>query len=190
MNEALERLRSLDAQRPWVLDCVLAVAIFLAAAASAATPAPQFRPPDMTVYVLIALGAAPYAFRRRWPLPVLVLASIPVLALLALGYSSAVIGAALFLAAYTVAAYSDRLVTALGVGYAVVVMIGVAAVAPTAMGIAALVTNAALFAGAFALGRAPTSAARMSSCSRSARSWPSRRALTRRGVRWPTSACA
>jgi len=153
VNEALERLRSLDAQRPWVLDCVLAVAIFLAAAASAATPAPQFRPPDMTVYVLIALGAAPYAFRRRWPLPVLVLASIPVLALLALGYSSAVIGAALFLAAYTVAAHSDRLVTALGVGYAVVVMIGVATVAPTAMGIAALVTNAALFAGAFALGR-------------------------------------
>ena len=34
------------------------------------------------------------------------------------------IGAALFLAAYTVAAYSDRLVTALGVGYAVVVIVG------------------------------------------------------------------
>ena len=46
---------------------------------------PQYRAPDVTVYVLIALGAAPYAFRRRWPLPVLVLASIPVLALLALG---------------------------------------------------------------------------------------------------------
>ena len=153
VNEALARLRSLDAQRPWVLDCVLAVAIFLAAAVSAGTPAPEYRPPDVTVYLLLALGAAPYAFRRRWPLPVMVVASIPVLALLALGYSSAVIGAALFLAAYTVAAYSDRLVTALGVGYAVVVMIVVAAVAPTAMGIAALVTNAALFTGAFALGR-------------------------------------
>ena len=103
--------------------------------------------------MLIALGAAPYAFRRRWPLPVMVLASIPVLALLALGYSSAVIGAALFLAAYTVAAYSDRLVTSLAVGYAVVVLVVVAVVAPTAMGIAAVVTNAALFTGAFALGR-------------------------------------
>ena len=153
MNEAVARLRRLDAQRPWVLDGILAVAIFVAAAVSAATPAPQFRPPDVTVYLLIALGAAPYAVRRRWPLPVLVLASIPVLALLALGYSSAVIGAALFLAAYTVAAYSDRVATALGVGYAIVMIVIVAVVAPTAMGIAAVVTNAALFTGAFALGR-------------------------------------
>lgn len=152
MNDAVARLRSLDAQRPWVLDGILAVAIFVAAAVSAATPAPQYRPPDVTVYLLIALGAAPYVVRRRWPLPVLVLASIPVLALLALGYSSAVIGAALFLAAYTVAAHSDRLGTALGVGYAIVVMVVVAVVAPTAMGIAGVVTNAALFTGAFALG--------------------------------------
>ncbi|HEX6888605.1 MAG TPA: sensor histidine kinase [Candidatus Nanopelagicales bacterium] len=153
MNEAWSRLRSLDSRRPWVLDSLLAVAIFVAAAASAATPAPQYRPPDATVYGLIALGAAPYAVRRRWPLPVLVLASIPVLALLALGYSSAVIGAALFLAAYTVAAYCDARVTSLAVGYAVVVLLGVALVAPTTMGIAAMVTNAALFVGAFALGR-------------------------------------
>ncbi len=153
MNEAVARLRRIDAQRPWLLDGILAVAIFVAAAVTAATPAPQYRPPDVTVYLLIALGAAPYAVRRRWPLPVLVLASIPVLALLALGYSSAVIGAALFLAAYTVAAYCDPLGTALGVGYAIIVMVTVAVVAPTAMGIAALVTNAALFMGAFALGR-------------------------------------
>jgi signal transduction histidine kinase len=153
VNEALARIRSLDAERPWVLDSLLAVVIFVAAAASAATPAPQYRPPDVIVYVLIALSAAPYAFRRRWPLPVMVLASIPVLALLALGYSSAVIGAALILAAYTVAAHSDRLVTSLAIGYAALVMVIVAVVAPTAMGIAALVTNAALFTGAFALGR-------------------------------------
>lgn len=149
----MARLRQLDAQRPWVLDCVLAVAIFVAAAASAATPSPEYRSPDATVYVLIALGAVPYTVRRRWPLPVMVLASIPVLALLALGYSSAVIGAALFLAAYTVAAYSDRRITSLAVGYAVVVMVVVVTVAPTARGIGAVVTNAALFTGAFALGR-------------------------------------
>jgi signal transduction histidine kinase len=153
VNEALARIRRLDAQRPWVLDAVLAVVIFVAAAASAATPAAQYRDPDAIVYVLIALSAAPYALRRRWPLAVLVLASIPVLALLALGYSSAVIGAALFLAAYTVAAHADSLVTALAIGYAALMMVLVAAVAPTAMGIAALVTNLALFTGAFALGR-------------------------------------
>ena len=153
MNAALARLRDLDSQRPWVLDCVLAVAIFVAAAVSAATPADQFRPPDAIVYVLIALGAAPYAGRRRWPFAVMVLASIPVVALLALGYSSAVIGAALFLAAYTVAAYSNRWVTALAVGYSVAVTVLVVAVAPEAMGIGAVVTNMALFIGAFALGR-------------------------------------
>lgn len=153
MNAALARLRRLDAQRPWVLDCVLALAIFVAATISAATPSPQFRAPDATVYALIVLGALPYAARRRWPLPVMVLASIPVVALLALGYSSAVIGAALFLAAYTVAAYSDRRVTAVAAAYAVVMMAVLVVVAPGAMGIGAVVTNAALFTGAFALGR-------------------------------------
>lgn len=153
MNAALARLRDLDTQRPWILDCVLAVVIFAAAAVSAATPAEQFRSPDATAYLLIALGAAPYAARRRWPFAVLVLASIPVVALLALGYSSSVIGAALFLAAYTVAAYADRRATALAAGYCVAVTVLVVAVAPDAMGVGAVVTNAALFIGAFALGR-------------------------------------
>ena len=153
MNAALARLRRLDAEFPWVLDCALALAILVAATISAATPSPQFRSPDATVYALIALGSLPYAARRRWPLAVLVLASIPVVALLALGYSSAVIGAALFLAAYTVAAYCDRRVTAVAAAYAVVVMAVVVVVAPGAMGVGAVVTNAALFTGAFALGR-------------------------------------
>jgi signal transduction histidine kinase len=153
VNAALARLRDLDARRPWLLDCALAAVILVAAAISATTPAPQFRPPDATVYALIALGAAPYAVRRRWPFAVLVLASIPVVALLSLGYSSAVIGAALFLAAYTVAAYTDRRTTTLAAGYAILVMVVVSVVAPDAMGIGALVTNAALFTGAFALGR-------------------------------------
>jgi signal transduction histidine kinase len=82
----------------------------------------------------------------------MVLASIPVLALLALGYSSAVIGAALFLAAYTVAAQSDRRTTAVAIGYAALMLVLVAVVAPTPMGVAGLVTNVALFTGAFALG--------------------------------------
>ena len=153
MSGALTRIRSLDAQRPWVVDGVLAAVIFIAAAFAAAAPAPQFRSPDATVYLLIGLGALPYAARRRWPLPVMVLASIPVLALLALGYSSAVIGAALFLAAYTVAAHSERTVAAVALGYAVIVIVVVSFVTPTDAGVGGLVTNAALFAGAFALGR-------------------------------------
>ncbi|MGB7981146.1 MAG: sensor histidine kinase [Candidatus Nanopelagicales bacterium] len=153
MSAALARIRSLDTQRPWVVDGLLAAAILVAAAVAAATPAPQFRSPDATVFALIALGALPYAVRRRWPLPVMVLATIPVLALLALGYSSAVIGAALFLAAYTVAAHSERRVAAVALGYAVIVMVVVSLVTPTDAGVGGFVTNVALFAGAFALGR-------------------------------------
>jgi signal transduction histidine kinase len=150
---ALSRLRSLDAERPWLADCVLAVAIFFAAGVAAATPDARYRPADATVYLLLVLGAVPYVARRRWPLACFVLASIPVAALLALGYSSAVIGAALFLAAYSVAAYSSGRVTALAGAYVVFVLMLLVAVAPEVMGPAAVVTNAALFTGAFALGR-------------------------------------
>jgi signal transduction histidine kinase len=153
VNAVLARLRELDARRPWVVDAALAAVILVAALVSAGTPAEQFREPDATAYLLISLGALPYVVRRRWPLPVLVAASIPVVALLALGYSSAVIGAALFLAAYTVAAHEGPGVTAVAAGYSAVVTVLVVAVAPEAMGIGAVVTNAALFIGAFALGR-------------------------------------
>ena len=153
MNAALARIRGLDAERPWVLDLVLAAAIFVGAVVAATASSPEFKSPDLTAYVLMALGALPYCVRRRWPLPVFLLASIPVLALLALGYSSAVIGAALFLAAYTVAAYSDRRATAAAGAYAVVVLVVVVLAAPASMGFGAVVTNAALFIGAFALGR-------------------------------------
>ena len=116
MNTKWERLRDVDATRPWALDTLLAVLLFLGATVSAASPGPDARVPDATLYLLLAVGAAPYALRRRAPLPVLVLASIPALAMIALGYGSAVIGSGLFLAAYTVAAWSGTRVTALAAG--------------------------------------------------------------------------
>lgn len=153
MNTRWERLRDVDATRPWTLDTLLAVLLFLGATVSAASPGPDARVPDATLYLLLAVGAAPYALRRRAPLPVLVLASIPVLAMIALGYGSAVIGSGLFLAAYTVAAWSGTRVTALAAGYVAVLLAAVAALAPRSMQFGELATNAALFVGAFALGR-------------------------------------
>lgn len=147
------RLREIDAVRPWVLDTALAALLFLGAALSATSPGPSARLPDTTFSLLIAVGAAPYALRRRAPFPVLVLATVPVLALIGLGYSSAVIGSGLFLATYTVAAWSGTRVTVLAAGYVVVVLVLVSALAPRSMQLGELATNAALFIGAFALGR-------------------------------------
>jgi len=156
VNTRWERLRDVDATRPWALDTLLAVLLFLGATISAASPGPDARVPDATFYLLLAVGAAPYALRRRAPLPVLVLATVPVLAMIALGYSSAVIGSGLFLAAYTVAAWSGPRVTAIAAGYVVVLLAAVAALAPRTMQFGEIATNAALFVGAFALGRGAT----------------------------------
>jgi signal transduction histidine kinase len=146
-------LLEIDAQRPWALDTLLAALLFLGASLAATSPGPDERLPDVAFSLLIAASAAPYALRRRAPLPVLVLASVPVLALIALGYSSAVIGSGLFLAAYTVAAWCDARITGVAAGYVVVLLAALAALAPRSMQLGELATNAALFTGAFALGR-------------------------------------
>jgi len=147
------RMRAVDALHPEALDTVLAVLLFLGAALSAMSPGPNARVPDATFALLLAAGTAPYALRRRAPLPVLALASVPVLAMIALGYSSAVIGSGLFLAAYTVAAWSGTRGAVIAAGYVVVLLAALAALAPRSMQLGELATNAALFTGAFALGR-------------------------------------
>lgn len=147
------RLRRLDAEHPWLLDLSLAVALFVASAGAALVPGPAARPADATLFVLLAAGAAPYGLRRRAPLAVLLLASIPVLAIIALGYSSAVIGSGLFLAAYTVAAWCTTRTTAVAGIYVAVLLGAVVAVRPRSMTLAEMATNAALFVGAFTLGR-------------------------------------
>jgi signal transduction histidine kinase len=147
------RLREVDALHPWVLDTLLAVLLFLGATLSATSPGPNARLPDTAFYLLLAVGSAPYALRRQAPLPVLVLATVPVLAMIALDYGSAVIGSGLFLAAYTVAARSGTKVAAFAAGYVVVLLALVVALAPRSMQFGELATNAALFIGAFALGR-------------------------------------
>lgn len=133
-----------------LLDAVLAALLFTGAVVSATLGAPA-REPDAGYVVLVALGAAPYVLRRRAPLAVLVAASVPVVAMLALGYTSAVIGSGLFLAAYSVAAWSSARSTAVAAGFVAVVLAAVGAVGR--LGFGELATNVALFAGAFALGR-------------------------------------
>ncbi|MGV8966019.1 MAG: sensor histidine kinase [Cellulomonas sp.] len=153
MNSTVARLRDLDREHPAALDSLLAAMLFVGAVLSSAIPGPNDRVPGPTLYVLLLLGTLPYAWRRRSPLAVLGLASIPVIAMTALGYSTAVIGAGLFLAAYTVAACSRTRVVAVAAGFVVVLIAVVLLVTPHSLQFGELATNAALFIGAFALGR-------------------------------------
>jgi signal transduction histidine kinase len=140
-----------------VLDGVLAVLLLVVAAmAGAALPGPL---PAGWRLALLAAAALPYAWLRRRPLVTLIAASIPVLVLLALGEGTAVIGAALFLAAYTVAARCPGRVTAFAATYCVLLLLAIAVVAPDRFGWGVALTNLALFAGAFGLGRSARSRA-------------------------------
>jgi signal transduction histidine kinase len=153
VNSTVRRLRDIDREHPVALDAVLAVLLFVGAALSAAIPGPHDRAPGPTLYVLLVVGALPYVWRRRAPLAVLVVAAIPVLAMTSLGYGTAVIGSGLFLAAYTVAAWSRARDVAVAFGVAAAVLTTLIVVTPRSMQFGELATNAALFIGALALGR-------------------------------------
>ncbi len=152
-----QRLRELDRRAPWALDAGLAAVLLVGAvAAAAALPGPL---PLGWRLALLTAAAVPYLWLRRRPVVTLVAGSLPVVTLLALGEGTAVIGAALFLAAYWVAVRSPDRVTALAAGYCVLVLIAIAVVAPQRFGWGVAGTNLALFAGAFGLGRAARSRA-------------------------------
>ncbi len=156
MNSRLTRMwartRAVDTGRPEAFDTIVAVGLFSGAAISGAVEAAD-RPTDTTFFLLLAMGAAPYILRRRAPLTVLFLASLPVLALIGLSYSSSVIGSGLFLAAYTVASANGLRSVAIAAGWVIVLLTTVTLVQPDALPPGALLTNAALFVGAFGLGR-------------------------------------
>lgn len=158
MGTTWQRLRQFDQRLPRVLDGALAGILLIAAvAAGAALPGPL---PFGWRLTLLAAAALPYAWLRRWPLATLIAGSIPVVVLLALGEGTAVLGAALFLAAYTVAARCPGRITALAATYCAMLLIAIAVLAPDRFGSGVALTNLALFAGAFGLGRAARSRAR------------------------------
>ncbi|MCA0253827.1 MAG: sensor histidine kinase [Actinobacteria bacterium] len=158
MGTTWQRLRQFDRRSPWVFDGGLVAVLLIAALISGATSSGPL--PLGWRLALLAAAALPYAWLRRRPLVTLVTGSIPVVALLALGEGTAVIGAALFLAAYAVAAGCPGRIAALGAGYCALVLVAIAALAPDRFGWGVAVTNLALFAGAFGLGRAARSRTR------------------------------
>lgn len=146
-----QRLQEADGRHPWVLDSALALALLIASLVSVLLSAPEG--PGAVQLGLTCLAAVPYAFRRLAPLPVLFVASSLVLALLVLGYGTPVIGSALFLACYTVAAHRGWRSTLVGAGLCLALLVIVFSL-PGRMQLAEAATNLALFTGAFAVGRA------------------------------------
>lgn len=143
-------LLRLDRERPWLMDAALALgllaAALFAAAATGSVPVPHV--------VLMVVTAAGYAARRGAPLLVFIVTGALVVVMITLGHGTAVIGAGLFLLAYTVAAHRSVAVTTIAAAYAVAILIVIAVGFPDRMPLGELATNLALFAGSFVLGRA------------------------------------
>nr|WP_300146173.1 sensor histidine kinase [Propionicimonas sp.] len=150
-----QELRRVDSARPWVLDTALALGLLIASLAAAALSEAGL--PSGWVLVLLAAAAVPYGVRRVAPLVVLVVAGLLVCALILVDQSTAVIGSALFLAAYTVASRASTPATVFAAAFCLVLLVVVAVSAPDRMTWPEAATNLALFAGSFALGRAARS---------------------------------
>lgn len=151
------RLRAAAREYPAVVDAAVATALLAAALVSLTgdlDSAPGVRSAEPVVYLLVALGIAPYYLRRRAPLAVLVVASVPVVTMIGLGYTPGVLGAGLFLACYTVAAWSSRRQLTVASLYTAMLLVGVAITWPDHLRPVQLVENLVLFATAFALGDA------------------------------------
>ena len=99
-------LLRLDRERPWLMDAALALgllaAALFAAAATGSVPVPHV--------VLMVVTAAGYAARRAAPLLVFIVTGALVVVMITLGHGTAVIGAGLFLLAYTCLLYTSRCV--------------------------------------------------------------------------------
>lgn len=147
----MSELQRLDRTRPWLLDTGLAVGL-LAATIGAGVGSGTV--PPGWVIALFAVVAATFCFRRAAPLPVLLISGSVVGILVVLGHDTAVVGSALFLAAYTVAARSGTRATVAAALFCLTVLAVLAVAAPELMGVREVATNLALFVGSFALGRA------------------------------------
>ncbi|HEX6677129.1 MAG TPA: sensor histidine kinase [Actinomycetes bacterium] len=139
---------------PWLFDSMLAVA-----AASLSTSlffGMSFGGlPGVALvvgYALVLLHTLPIAARRRFPLAVLATSLASGLALAAIGLPPVVLGPAILVPVYTVAAYCDRLVALSGLAAAEVALAGVQLL-PARVALTTWVGNALVVAAGWLLGR-------------------------------------
>lgn len=130
----------------------MAIAAVALGLAVGAPHGPAGQPADALTFVLIVLGALPYAARSRWPLAALAVAAVPLAVLIVRGDSSSALGAGAFLLAYSVASLAPRRHLWAAVGVVAALLLALWALVPRYMTAPQLINNAFLFTGAFVLG--------------------------------------
>lgn len=143
-------LTGLDREHPWLLDSALALGLLATAMFAAAASGPV----SVEHVVMMVAAAIGLAARRAAPLPAFLVTGGLVVVMIAWGFSTAAMGAGLFLIAYTVAAHRPAGATIIAAGYALAIVVLVAVLLPVRMPPGEAATNLALFGGSFVLGRA------------------------------------
>jgi signal transduction histidine kinase len=147
-----ERIRRAN---PWVVDSVVAgvfVALGLLSTQGRGTvPRADYQPADALSVVLVLATSVPFAFRRRAPLAVLLVASAAVSLLVALGYNPGLTPTFLLLGAVTVGADCSLRTTVVAAVAVVAALVTLVAVAP-GFDAGNFVTQSALFAVMFMFG--------------------------------------
>jgi signal transduction histidine kinase len=152
MDEGARWSRRLPASR-WLFDSGLAlVATGVSTAMFISTPMGQPRGTLALGYALVLLHTLPLAARRRFPLAVLATSVASGLAFAALDLRPEILGVAILVAVYSVAAYGDRWVALAGLAVAEA---GLAAVqlTPGRTGAVTLVVNMGVVAATWLLGQ-------------------------------------
>jgi signal transduction histidine kinase len=154
MDEGAQWLRRLPASR-WLLDSGLAlVAAGVSTAMFVSNPVARGQPRGTLAlgYALVLLHTLPLAARRRFPLAVLATSVASGLAFAALGLLPIVLGLAILVAVYSVAAYGDRWVALAGLAIAEAGLVAVQ-LTPGRTGADTLVINMGVVAAAWLVGQ-------------------------------------
>jgi signal transduction histidine kinase len=153
MDESARWLRRLPASR-WLFDSGLAlVAAGVSTAGFISTPVARGQPRGTLAlaYALVLLHTLPLAARRRFPLAVLATSVASGLAFAAIGLPPEILGVAILVAVYSVAAYGDRWVALAGLAAAELGSVAVQ-LTPGRTGVDTLVINLGVVAVAWLLG--------------------------------------
>ena len=156
VREKWQEVRRFTQTRPGSSDALLAALLVGVALLSLATqPAAASGGAGLAapIWGLVVAGIVPLAFRQRAPLLVLVLTSVPIVVLVWLGFTPGVLGAGLFIACYTVGAWSSTRRLAVAVVFTSGMLGVVGLLWPQHVNPMQLMENLVLFGTSFALGR-------------------------------------